>query len=321
MRKVVYILFLFYILFICAICYKGFFEKKKTIFSQIINITKSNENFGKQKYTKCLNEPYASSNLNDEFSKAFENLKSKGVAIYLEDINNEYSWEMNSDKVYYSASTSKLFDVIYLIEQARNNKIDLNSTLTYSPNYARTSSKGLENHSFYEEITILKLIEYVLTYSDNAAHAMLIDYIGVDTLKEYFSDFNLQIYKSDPYVSNYTTTIAQNSLKRVYKLWGIDDEYTTLIKNSMNNSNLNYLKYDNKVFYHKYGLYNANFHDIGIYDDKEYPYIVVILTQYGNLGKSIYGPMVQDISKKIYEIYENNLKEKEAYCEQAKSNL
>lgn len=323
MRKVVCVLFLFYISFLCiigSVCYESDIWNEKTISTEVINFSKDKDYSNKQKYVNCLSKPYVSKNIDSKFKDAFENLKSNGVAIYFEDINNEYSWEMNSNKVYYSASTSKIFDVIYLIEQARKNKIDLNNTLTYDPIYARNSSKGMKNHSFYDKVTILKLIEYVLTYSDNSAHAMLVDYIGIDTLKSYFSDFNLEINEYNPYVRNYTATMAKKSLERMYELWQVDDDYTALVKKSMNNSILNYLKFDNTIIYHKYGLYEANFHDIGIYDG-EYPYIIVVLTQYGNLERGIYGTMVKYVSEKVHSIYENNLKDKEAYCEQVKNDF
>ena len=314
MKKVVLVFYLFLILGLCLIYYKSDFWRGKKVLSQSLNVFKDEEIIKKQEYMNCLNEPYASSTLDDEFTAAFEELKSSGVAIYFKDINNDYVWNMNSTKIYYSASTSKLFEVIYLVEEARKGNIDLNSTLVYKPSDARASSKGMKNHSFYDEISILKLIEYVLTYSDNTAHVMLINYIGVDTLKEYFSDLNLAISESDPYVRNYNAIIAKKSLERVYDLWQTEDDYTDLMKTSMANSNLNYLSFDDKIIYHKYGLYSVNYHDIGIYDGDN-PYIIVVLTQYGNLERDIYGAKVQDISKKVYEIYSNNLKLKEEYCQ------
>ena len=65
---------------------------------------------------------------------------------------------------------------------------------------------------------------------------------------------------------------------------------------------------------HKYGLYDINYHDIGIYESDN-PYIIVILTSYGNLGKYNFAPLVSDISEKVYILYNINLNLKQEYCQ------
>lgn len=313
MKKFVFVVFL--VLFGLGVyfAYQKLYSKEDIVLHDYLPVFKDEEIINKQNYQECLLLPYKDDTLDTLFSEALSSYQSDEVAIYYKDINNDYVWNMNSTKIYYSASTSKLFEVIYLVEQAREGTIDLDSTLVYKPSDARQSSKGMKNHKFYEEFSLSKLINYLLTYSDNTAHIMLINYIGIDTLKAYFSDYNLVILQEDPYVRNYTAIIAERCLERLYSVIEIDDDYSTLIKDSMNNDYMNYLSFDDKVFYHKYGYYASSFHDIGIYDSDD-PYIVVILTLYGNLGQNVFGSKVNEISKKIYEIYNKNQTLKENYC-------
>lgn len=314
MKKFVFVMFLLLLIgCILFISYKELYLKDETILYDYLPVFKDEDIIKKQNYQECLLKPYKDESLDTLFSETLSTYQSDGVAIYYKDINNDYVWNMNSTKIYYSASTSKLFEVIYLVEQAREGIIDLNSTLVYKPSDARQSSSGMKNHEFYEEISLSKLITYLLTYSDNTAHSMLINYIEIDTLKEYFSDYNLVILQEDSYVRNYNAIIASKCLERLYTILEIDDEYSALIKEAMNNDYMNYLSFDDKIFYHKYGYYASSFHDIGIYVSDE-PYIVVILTLYGNLGKDVFGSKVNEISKKIYEIYSENQTLKENYC-------
>lgn len=235
-----------------------------------------------------------------------------GVAIYFKDLNNDYELKVNENKIYYSASTSKVFVVIYLLEKYRNNELDLETKLVYKPSDAMQGSIGMKQHKYYDEVSLSEMIKYMLVYSDNTAYFMLIKYIGLDNLKMYFEEYNLVMESYDPFIRNYTADLAIKSLDRLYKLLQVDDDYTKLIKESMNNRNMNYLNFDEKVFLHKYGYYDVSYHDIGIYDDINYPYLIAILTLYGNNN---YDVKVKEISKKIFEIYNENLDLKEEYCQ------
>lgn len=309
MKKVLGIIVVILLCLISFFLYKEYFDNKDIITS----VFKAQDNKDKILYNNCLNSSYKYDGIDDDFNE-FVSVYKNNVAIYFKDINNDYVWNMNSTKIYYSASTSKLFEVIYLVEEARKGNIDLNSTLVYKPSDAMQGSIGMKKHKYYDEVTLSELIGHLLTYSDNTAHFMLIKYIGLDTLKEYFSDFNLVMLKEDPFVRNYTALMASKCLERLYSVLEVDDDYSALIKKAMNNKNMNYLSFDDKIIYHKYGMYDVSFHDIGIYDSDN-PYIIVVLTLYGNLGQDVFGPKVQNISRKVYEIYSKNLELKEEYCQ------
>ena len=51
----------------------------------------------------------------------------------------------------------------------------------------------------------------------------------------------------DPFIRNYSASLANKSLERLYNLLLVDDIYSKLIKDAMNNRNMNYLRFDDKV--------------------------------------------------------------------------
>lgn len=263
-------------------------------------------------YYNCINGPYESDATKEEFTKLFKSL-GNDVSIYFKDINNDFSETHNANKTYYSASAVKIFDIIYLVEQAREGKMDLNKTITYKASYQKSGSANTSKHKINDEIPITELMGNILEVSDNAAHFMLVHYIGANTLNKYFKekyDINLKISNEKPFEYYYTAKMANRSVELMYDILKVDDEYSNLIKKNMNNNNDNGLNFSDKTFFHKYGMFGMYYHDIGILN-QDNPYLISILTNY---GEGNYTNKVSKISEQIYDIYEKNNQEKIAYC-------
>lgn len=267
-----------------------------------------------EKFNNCMNSPYKDEQIDSLFEELENTLNKSNISIYFQEISNDYIWTFNEDKVYYAASLIKLFEASYLINQARSGNINLNDTLTYTKPYLPLAGLGMENHHVGENITLKTLLQYSIQYSDNAAHILLIDYIGVNNLKNYVKDnlnVNLTISENDKY--GYLTVKETNILLNyVMEIFKVDDEYTNLLKNAMHNDYNNALNFDDIFFLHKYGYYSYFYHDIGIYDSDE-PYLISIFTSYGNEDHS-HLSKVSEISKQIFNIYKTNLEKKEQYC-------
>ena len=296
---------------LCVICglfwyyYKGEFTINDIEENFVDNSTMVNRETTFQ-ISNCLNEPYKSEKIDELFNELKNTYVNRGIAVSFKDLNNNYELNFNEEKIYYSASASKVFDVIYILE----NNIDLTGSLVYRPDIDMKGSVGMKKHKYYDKVTLLELISHLLRYSDNTAHYMLIEYIGVDNLKNYFKEYNLNITVDDPFVRNYTATLARISIERLYNLLNSDNEDYKTIKDSMNNNNMNSLSFDNILINHKYGWYESTYHDIGFYDSDN-PYVIAVLT---TSGSSDYNYVVNDISKKIYNIYTKNLELKREYC-------
>lgn len=124
MKKVLGIIVVILLCLISFFLYKEYFDNKDIITS----VFKAQDNKDKILYNNCLNSSYKYDGIDDDFNE-FVSVYKNNVAIYFKDINNDYVLEYNSNKIFYSASTSKVFMVIYLIEQYRNNNLDLETKL------------------------------------------------------------------------------------------------------------------------------------------------------------------------------------------------
>ncbi len=264
-------------------------------------------------YASCLITPYKDESIDTMFAELLSELDNN-VSIYFEEINNNYTLTYNENKSQYGASIIKLFEASYLIENARNGNINLNDTITYTSNYASIAGLKLSTRTIGEEITLKDLLDYSISVSDNGAHIMLSDYIGVNALKEYAKNtlnVNLTINETDRY-GNLNVSDTNKLLKHIYNLIQVNDEYTNLLVNAMNNTYYNALNFDNITFLHKYGYYSSYFNSIGIYNSNN-PYLISIFTLYGNPDQGAL-TKVNELNKKIYNIYNTNLKLKEDYC-------
>ena len=261
-------------------------------------------------YASCLITPYKSEEVDALFNELLNTLNTNELSIYFEDLNNDYTLTLNPDTIYYNASIIKLFDAAYIID----NNVDLNDTITFTENYRSMAKEGLLNYELNAEVSIKDIMYYAISVSDNGAHRMLTDYIGVDNLRNYAKNtlgITLTITDSDRFgYMNVTTT--NTLLKHVYELLQNDNDYTALLKDAMNNDYYNGLNFDEKTFLHKYGYYNQYYHDIGIYNSLN-PYVISIFTLFGNPDTGAL-EKVSNISKEIYNIYQTNLDKKEEYC-------
>lgn len=313
--------YLFIILFLVfIICLIGFIKESWN--SQALAIKTLEQKYTEirieaqklKKYTDCLNVPYKDDSTDTAFNELVNSLANNRIAIYFEDINNSYTLTYNENKNHYAASIIKLYAAIYLLDNARAGTIDLNSTITYTNKYVATAGNKLRLRNIGEEITLSDLINYSISVSDNGAYFMLSDYIGVNQLKEYAKntlDVNLTINQNDLF-GYLDVTDTNKLLNYIYKFIQIDDEYTTILTNAMNNTYYNALNFDNITYLHKYGYYDQYFNNIGIYNENT-PYLISIFTYYGNPDKGAL-TKVQEINKKIYDIYQANLQAKDNYC-------
>lgn len=268
-------------------------------------------------YNNCLSAPYVSLDTENAIQDFLNRYQADDFAVYFEDIHNHYTILKNEDEVYYGASLIKLLDATYLIRKALSFEIDLNSTMiVYKKEFQRDYSIGMENHKFGDSVSLRDLIYYAISYSDNTAHEMLFDYIGVQPLREYAASLGVSLSVNEvEHFGNLTATMTHQILEEVYEILIMDNEYSELLYDAMNNTYFNSLNYDDVTILHKYGSYDPYFHDIGIYDDETYPYFISVMSLIGEQGSP---NKITKIHQEIREIYEANIKDKNAYCLEAR---
>ena len=283
--------------------------KNNELAIQKINETKELET----KYQKCLEEPFLSIDTANSIKLFLDKYSSSDFAIYFEDINNNYTITKNENTLFYGASLIKLFDAAYLIEKAINNEINLETeTVEYLSKYVRAYSDNMAEHKIGDKVSLKDLISYILLTSDNSAHEMLFDYIGANNLKDYAKTLGVNLTINDyDHFGYLTAEDTHKILEKIYYLINLDNEYSDLLKDNMSNTYFNSLNFDNITILHKYGSYDPYFHDIGIYNNPDYPYYISIMT---TIGEQASPNKITELHKEIKKIYNTNLEQKEEYC-------
>jgi hypothetical protein len=271
-------------------------------------------------YNTCLNKEFT----DDELTENINNLKANidnlivnnnyKASVYYEDIITGFTYTYNATTIYYGCSLIKLVDALYLIDKATKGEIDLdNETITYTSNYKVAYSSGMATRTIGEEVSLRDLITYAISVSDNTAHLMLIDYIGINNLKEYGQSLGAKVILTggDKY-GNQTAEDTNIYLKEAYKVITENKEYGEFLKNIMDNDERNAFNTEDIKIYHKYGSYGSNFHDIGL-SLEERPYTISILTLHEN---SNYQEVIQNIHAEVRKLHTAFYEQRKTSCYQ-----
>lgn len=273
-----------------------------------------------EKYNACLNRTFTEEEMTEELEQkqkeidAFITSNHYKTSVLYEDLTTGFSYSYRPTTVYYGCSLIKIVDAIYLINKAIAGEINLDTeTVTYTANYKRAFSSGMEKRKIGEKVSLRDLIDYAITYSDNSAHLMLIDYIGFNTLKTYGQGLGAKvILTGGDNFGNQTVEDTTIYLKEAYRIIIENEEYGPFLKRIMNNDNRNAFNTDSIRIYHKYGSYGDNYHDIGLSLDDENPYAISIFTLHENSG---YLRVVQGIHEKVRELHNAFYENRKAVCQ------
>lgn len=186
-------------------------------------------------YNDCLKKKFSNSDISPSIKILMDDIDSTiknnnyNVSILYEDINIGYTYSYDANKVFYGCSVVKIVDALYLINEAANNKIDLDTeSVTYTKKFEKDYSKGLKDVEFGTKVSLRDLIRYDISVSDNSAHFMLVNYIGKNNLKKYAQELGAkQIFSKDLY-GNQTATDTNIYLKEAYRIINEDKIYGPL---------------------------------------------------------------------------------------------
>lgn len=314
------ITFLFLILIIIGGCYSYYSVKEN---HRILLLTKKQQEEAKRKqqeedYNTCLKRTFVDDELTDKLITMKNDIDNYIVknnyltSILYEDLTTGFSYSYKPTTVYYGCSLIKIVDALYLINKAIDGEINLDTeTVTYTANYKRAFSSGMEKRSIGEKISLSDLITYAISVSDNSAHLMLLDYIGFNTLKTYGLSLGAKVILTGG--DNFGNQTAEDTtiyLKEAYKIITENEEYGPFLKSIMDNNERNAFNIDTIKIYHKYGSYGDNYHDIGL-SLEENPYAISIFTLHENSG---YKQVVQGIHEKVRELHNSFYENRANIC-------
>lgn len=310
----------FLIVFIIAIfLIFDYFNKNSTInfVDKVVNIVDKYFDDKKEKYEKydkCLSQEYNEDDLTDnlkdkiEETNAFLRKYSASVG-YIEPVS-KFTYKYNENRKYYAASTIKMLDALYIYDKASKGEIDLDKTVTYQSKHLRGASLKMGSKKYGDKIKLKDLVSYAVIYSDNIAHAMLLDYIGKSTLREYGKSLGAKYTLNSDDFGEITTDDALAYLIELNKYLNTNTEEAKELKSYFVNSQQNYLNFPDKNVeaVQKYGEYPGYYHENGIVY-VERPYLVTILTNYSNNEN-----IIRTINSKVLELHNTFIEERSNKC-------
>ena len=318
--KNMYIFIIFIVLFVLGISCTFNNEKFKIKSIKIVD-TKEIEKEKAQKeneYNACLAQGVREEEkalLADKVSEidSFIANNHYEASVFYEDLSTGFQYKYNEDVVYYGCSLIKIVDALYLINQAINGEVNLDTeTVKYTSNYKMAYSSGMAERSIGEQVSLRDLLTYAISVSDNSAHLMLLDYIGFSTLKAYGQSLGAKvILTGGDNFGNQTAEDTNIYLKEAYRIIKENEEYGSFLKKIMDNNERNAFNTEDVHIYHKYGSYGSNYHDIGLNLDDPHPYAISILTLHENRN---YEEVVQNIHAKIRELHNEFYLQRENFC-------
>ena len=269
-------------------------------------------------YNNCLNKKYNVEDTNEQIEEYITDINSflsttYNVSIVYKDIERDFTYTYNVGHIYYAASTIKALEALYIYTKASSGEINLDDTLTYNEFYALEDSKYMSTKYYGDKIPIRELVKYSVEVSDNSAYKMLLDYVGMDKLREYgYSLGAKNTLNTGDMFGNISTDDAIHYMQAIYEFINSNPELGNELKTYFINAEQNGLALpeNNIEAAHKYGEYANTYNDIGIVYDK-HPYILVVLTEE---GEKDFKSITKDISKKIYELHKLYYSNREEIC-------
>ena len=262
--------------------------------------------------TKEKNEFDTSEEINNYVKDLNEYFAKYHVSIKYYELSHGFDYSYNADKVYYAASTIKALDGLYIYSKAAAGEISLDDTVTYTTKYNLASSYYMSKHKYGEKISVRDLVKYAITRSDNRAHQMLVDFIGLKNLKEYGLSLGATKTLAGDIFGAINVDDAVIYWKEISRFINTDEKFGKELESYFLEADQNYLNISdgNISAIHKYGEYENYYHDIGIvYTEK--PYIIAILS---TEGKTKAEEMIRDINMKISELNELYNSNREKIC-------
>lgn len=269
--------------------------------------------FQQEIFDTCMSSSFQSDRTEEKIETLLLEYQNQKLSFVFYEPYNKLSFSFHENKLYYGASVIKLLEALFLLQESLHGKLDLEDKIPFCVYHRKPYSLYMEKRNVGEEISFKDLIYSSLSVSDNTAHEMLFEFIGVTRLNAFANHLgiSLKITNADHY-GFLTARDGLKILQETYRLLSIPSLESELLKQALDNDYYNSLSFADKKLLHKYGYYDMYYHDIGIYMG-DTPYLIAIFT---TLGNDDFFHEVQSLSEKLYDIYDFNLQEKRSYCSQ-----
>lgn len=223
--------------------------------------------------------------------EAIERFQEKGqqVSFVMEDLESGACVYYQAKEDYFCASTIKAPYVVQVVENyVDTGEAPLNDTKFYRADYARIGGTGtIQNDPPDTEYNLRQVITATIQESDNMGYEMLYEKFGTEGVKQWYQEHALA---NMPEISQYVMFNGQEFAKMwmgIAEYFQSDGSHISWLKSRFKNSAGSVLQAElgqEYTVYSKPGYmvssqedYNV-FHDGGLVDDGENPYLLVVLS-------------------------------------------
>ncbi|MCX5707559.1 MAG: class A beta-lactamase-related serine hydrolase [Candidatus Omnitrophica bacterium] len=239
------------------------------------------------------------------------------AGIIIEDLNTGWQFSLNKDKLFPSASIVKIPIMAACFQAASEGRLNLNDEMVLRGANKTSGSGILKSAATGTAIPIEKLIDIMITNSDNTAANMLIEKLGFDYLNGYFKKSGLRHtnlsrkmmdFEDRKYgVENYTSASdISDLLEKFYHRKFINRQISEkclamLLRQKVNDRIPKKLPDDCPVA-HKTGLEKNVCHDAGIVFTQQGDFLICVLTK-SRSGTRQVKEFISNLALVIYRTY------------------
>ncbi len=242
------------------------------------------------------------------------------VGLVVKDLDMGWEIDFNEEALIPSASLVKVPIMLSCFYAAQDGKVKLSDTITLKSSEKVSGSKVLGKEPAGAVFTVEDLFDPMITQSDNAAANILINFLGFDTLNQYFKKMGLK-----------NTNIARKMMDFEERKEGVEN-YTTAHDMSYLLEELYYGRFLNKnvsekclellgqqkindriprklprgtYVVHKTGLEKHVCHDVGIVFTDKGNFIICVLAKHEDRFARHAKKFIADVTLLTYNYYKN----------------
>jgi beta-lactamase class A len=242
------------------------------------------------------------------------------VGIFIKDLTSNWQIGINQDRLFPSASLVKIPIMAACFSAANEGKIKLNEVLIFKAQDRSLGSGKLKEAPTGTKLSINKLIELMISESDNTAANMLIKRLGFDYLNSCFKRLRLNNtnicremmdFKSRKAGRENFTTVSDlvSLLERIYHGRLINKFYSKMCLEYLKKQKIRdripaKLPPDTEIA-HKTGLERGLCHDAGIVFVPGGDFLICVLTKHHHKTAKLAKEFIAQIALKTYNYYRN----------------
>lgn len=240
------------------------------------------------------------------------------AGIIIEDLNTGWQFSLNQDKLFPSASLVKIPIMAACFQAVYEGRLILRETMVLRVSNKTPGSGILKNIASGTAISVEKLIEVMITQSDNTAANMLIERLGFDYLNDYFRKSGLRYTNISRKmmdfqdrkrgVENYTSAsdiayLLEKFYHRQFLSRTVSEKCLSMLLRQKVNDRIPKKLPDDWPVAHKTGLERNVCHDAGIVFTQQGDFLVCVLTK-SRAGTRQVKEFISNLSLVIFKTYQ-----------------